>query len=114
MIVPRNIAQAYKLDRLNGDNAWHDAIKAEIDSLIALECFEFHDNGFHLGKDYQWTSLTIIFDMKQDLRRKARLVAGGHLVDLLDNNVYSSIVKGISIRVHLRPKNCIYAVFTNI
>ena len=99
VIVPRNVAQAYELDRLNGNKYWHDAIKMEIDSLIALECFEFHDNGFHPGKDYQWTSLTIIFDVKQDLRRKARLVAGGHLVDSLDNNVYSSTVKGISVRV---------------
>jgi hypothetical protein len=97
--VPRNVAQAYEFDRRNGDNAWHDAIKAEIDSLIKLECFEFHPTGHNPGLDYQWTSLTIIFDVKQDLRRKARLVAGGHLVDSLDNNVYSSTVKGISVRV---------------
>ncbi len=64
-----------------------------------MECFEFHDNGFHPGKDYQWTSLTIIFGVKQDLRRIARLFTGGHLVDSLDNNVYSSTVKGISVRV---------------
>ena len=41
----------------------------------------------------------IIFDVKHYLRRKARLVAGGHLVDVLDNNVYASTVKGISIRI---------------
>ena len=99
VVVPRNVAQAYELDRLNGNNSWHEAIRAEIDSLITLECFEFHDAGYNPGKKYQWTSLTVIFDVKQDLRRKARLVAGGHLVDSLDNNVYSSTVKGISVRV---------------
>jgi hypothetical protein len=91
VVVPRNVAQAYELDRLNGNNSWHEAIRAEIDSLITLECFEFHDAGYNPGKKYQWTSLTVIFDVKQDLRLKARLVAGGHLVDSLDNNVYSSI-----------------------
>ena len=76
MVVPRNVAQAYDLDRINGNNFWHKALKAEINSLIALECFEFHDTGHHPGDKYQWTSLTIIFDVKQDLRRKAQLVAG--------------------------------------
>ena len=97
--VPRNVAQAYEFDKLNGNTFWADAIKKELDSLISLECFEFHPTGFNPGADYQWTSLTVIFDVKQDLRRKARLVAGGHLVDSLDNNVYSSTVKGISVRV---------------
>jgi hypothetical protein len=41
----------------------------------------------------------MIFDVKQDLRSKARLVAGRHLVDCVDNNIYSSTVKGISIRM---------------
>ncbi len=97
--VPRTVSQAYELDKKNGNTFWHDAIKLEIDSLIGLECFEFHPRDYKPGSGYQWTSLTIIFDVKQDLRRKARLVAGGHLVDSLDNNVYSSTVKGISVRV---------------
>ena len=99
VIVPRNVAHAYQLDEENGNTFWQEAIKLEIDSLIGLECFEFHPNGHRPGTDFQWTSLTVIFDVKQDLRRKARLVAGGHLVDSLDNNVYSSTVKGISVRV---------------
>ena len=41
----------------------------------------------------------MIFDIKQDGRHKSRLVAGGHLLDVLDHNVYSSTVKGISVRI---------------
>ena len=41
----------------------------------------------------------MIFDVKQDMRRKARLVAGGHLIDALDHNIYSSTVKGISVKL---------------
>ena len=56
-------------------------------ALYQLECFEFREKGFHPGVGWQRTTLHIIFDVKQDLRRKARLVAGGHLVDVLDNAV---------------------------
>eukprot|EP00957_Ditylum_brightwellii_P009479 715396-Ditylum_brightwellii.AAC.1 len=35
----------------------------------------------------------------QDLHRKARLVAGGHLVNILNNDVYLSTVKGITVKL---------------
>ena len=41
----------------------------------------------------------MIVDVKQDLCHKARLVAGGHLVDSLDHDVYSSTVKGVSVKL---------------
>jgi hypothetical protein len=41
---------------------------------------------------YQKTTLNIIFDVKQDLRRKAKLVSGGHLVDDTEYDIYSSTV----------------------
>ena len=41
----------------------------------------------------------MIFDIKNDLRYKAHLVAGRHLVDLFDTEVYSSTVKGISMKM---------------
>jgi hypothetical protein len=47
----------------------------------------------------QKTTLTIIYEVKQDLRRKARLVAGGHLVDPSDHSIYSSTIKGISVKL---------------
>jgi hypothetical protein len=40
-----------------------------------------------------------VFDVKQDLCRKARLVASGHLVDALDHDIYSLTVKGISVKL---------------
>eukprot|EP00957_Ditylum_brightwellii_P053197 4033677-Ditylum_brightwellii.AAC.1 len=33
------------------------------------------------------------------MRQKARLVAGGHLVDILDNEVYLPNFKGISVKL---------------
>ena len=36
--------------------------------------------------------------VKQDLRRKARIVAGRHLVEILDHNTYYFTVKDISLK----------------
>jgi hypothetical protein len=41
----------------------------------------------------------MLFDVKSDLRRKARLVVGGHKVDARDHNSYSSLVRLDSIRL---------------
>eukprot|EP00957_Ditylum_brightwellii_P004457 338615-Ditylum_brightwellii.AAC.1 len=61
-----------------------------------MECVEFKEPGnIPLGGN-QCTALHMIVDCNQDIHRKAWLVAGGYLVDLLDNNVYSFTVKGIS------------------
>ncbi len=97
--VPNTVKQALELDELNGNSYWQDAIKKEMDALMELDCFEFRDAGDIPGSDYQKTKLHMIFDVKTDLRRKARLVAGGHLVELFDTEVYSSTVKGISVKL---------------
>ena len=41
----------------------------------------------------------MIFEVKQDARRKARLVAGGHLVDPKGISFRSTVIKGISVRL---------------
>ena len=41
----------------------------------------------------------MIFNVKHDLTRKCRLLAGGHLVDMLDIQVYSTTVKSISVQL---------------
>ena len=85
--VPCNVAHAKELDEQNGNTYWQEAIEKEISSLVQMECFEFKPASFKPGSAYQWTTLTVIFDVKQDLRWKARLVAGGHLVDALENSI---------------------------
>jgi hypothetical protein len=97
--VPRNIKQAIDFDKSNNNTLWQDSIKLEIKALTDLECFDFKDPEYKCGSEYQKTTLTMIFGVKQDLRHKARLVAGGHLVDALDHNIYSSTVKGVSVKL---------------
>ena len=47
-------------------------------------------------KGYQEIKCHIIFDVKlgENFRRKARLVAGGHVTDVLSTMCYSSVVSG--------------------
>ena len=97
--VPRTIKQAIDLDAANGNNLWQESIKLEIQALTDLECFDFKDPDHKCGPQYQRTTLMMIFGVKQDLRHKARLVAGGHLVDALDHDIYSSTVKGVSVKL---------------
>jgi hypothetical protein len=61
---------------------WADAIMKEIDSLLWLGCFDFHAPDFKPSSEYQFAKLTMIFEVKQDGRCKARLVACGHMVEL--------------------------------
>jgi hypothetical protein len=97
--VPTSVEMARKLDIDNGNTAWEGALKSEMRDLFNLECFDIKSIGYAPGDDYQKTTLRIIYNVKQDLRRKAGLVAGEHLVDPLDHSVYSSTVKGISVKL---------------
>ena len=97
--IPLNVKDAYEFDKSNGNSLWTDAIDAEINSLLKLKCFKFEAPNYKPGKDYQYTSLRMIFEAKQDARHKARLVAGGHLVKLNGMSSKSTVVKGISVRL---------------
>ena len=51
------------------------------------------------AKGFQFAPLRMIFDVKVYLRRKARLVIGGHVVDSTGHEVYASTIKSVSDRV---------------
>ena len=99
ILVPRNADHAIEIDEANGNTEWQDSMKKEIDDLESLDCWEMKEAGFNPGKGWQPTTLHMVFDVKHDLRRKSRLVAGGHLVNLIDTPYYSSTVKSISVQL---------------
>ena len=68
-------------------------------ALEKMGVFKFRKAGYKPGSQWQKTTVHIVFDVKHDLRRKARAVAGGHLVDAAGIDVYSSTVKGISVKI---------------
>ena len=54
----------------NGDKLWKDSIKKEVYALMELDCFEFNPEGYNPGEGWQGTTLHMVFDVNQDLRRK--------------------------------------------
>ena len=97
--VPKSVPHAIQLDEENGNIFWQDAIKAEMDSLNELEVFRYFPADHKPGSDFQYAPLRMVFDVKSDLRRKARLVVGGHVIDASHLNSYASVVKGQSVRL---------------
>ncbi len=67
-----------------------------------LNVFQFHSpNQKHDNNEgWQYAPMHMIFVVKQqDLRYKARLVIGGHVVDSSKYNTYSSVVENLSVRL---------------
>ena len=74
-------------------------MKLEIQLLNDFGRFKFHPKDYSPAEEYQKTTLMMIINVKQDLRRKCRLVAGGHLIDTLDHDIYSTTVKSIIVKL---------------
>jgi hypothetical protein len=97
--VPKSILDAYQHDQRNGDDLWEKAFKEEVQTIIDYGTFQFLESGEDPPKGYQEVCLRTILEVKQDLRRKARWVAGGHLVDAYVINCYSTNMKGVSMKI---------------
>ena len=80
--VPKNVHHVYEIDEENENALWRDATEKEITSFLSLSCFEFKSPDYKPSLDYQYTKLTMIYEVKQDGCHKAYLVAGRHLIDL--------------------------------
>jgi hypothetical protein len=100
--VPSNPGHALYLDRLHnltGEDSWAYAIKKELDQLKEYSTFRVVDNDRPMDTAYQKIPYQIIFDVKFDLRKKARLVAGGHKTETPKDDIYSGVVEFMSVRL---------------
>lgn len=98
--VPKSVKHARELDQLNGDTLWWDAICEEMANVrVAFE--EYEGEGIPPG--YKHIRCHFIFDVKlgENFRRKARLVAGGHMTGAPTSITYSSVVSRDSVRICL-------------
>jgi hypothetical protein len=90
------------LDKQNKNTKWADAIAKEMEGMKRLDVFEFHSPGKRCPKDqgWQYASMHMIFDVKkEDLRHKAQLVMGGHMIDSSNHVTYSSTIQDLSVRL---------------
>jgi hypothetical protein len=88
--VPRSIPHALEIDRKTNTTFWQDAIAKEMNTLAVLKVFEFLKPGEKAPQGYQHIKMWIIFDVKMNLTRKARLVAGGHVTKAPPWDCFSS------------------------
>jgi hypothetical protein len=96
--VPKTWDEAVKLDEGNGNTLWQDAIRKEMNNVrIAFQVLN-GDEAIH--PTYQEIRCHMIFDVNmEDLRRKARFVAGGHTTDAPHVMTYASVVSRESARI---------------
>ena len=71
----------WDLDRHNGNSYWQDAIKKENDNVKLSFCLMKEEDGERVPPGFKEINCHLIFEVKFDLRRKARYVAGGHLTE---------------------------------
>ena len=84
---------AYALDDANGNTLWTDAIAKELRNVKIA--FDILDDNDRIPADYQFVRCHMVFDIKiEDFRRKARLVAGGHMTDAPKCMTYSASCRG--------------------
>ena len=97
--VPRNHAEAMRLDLENGNTKWCDAECLELNQIDEYDTFDDHGEGAPPPKDYKRIRVHVVYDIKHDGHHKARLVADGHLTEVPLTSVCSSVVSLRSTRV---------------
>jgi hypothetical protein len=96
--VPKSVKEALAIDRETGTTFWYDAICKEMKNVRVA--FQILEPGEKPPVGSKFIPLHMIFDVKMDLTRKARLVAGGHTTDPPPSvNTYSSVVTRESGRI---------------
>ena len=78
------------MDAENGNTFWKDAIAKEYENVMVA--FKKLEDGEVVPPGYTEITCHLIFEVKFDLRRKARYVAGGHLTDCPQVMTYLSVV----------------------
>jgi len=98
--LPKSVRHAYELDKKNGNTFWADAISKEMKNVRVA--FRIKDEDEIPKNVYQRIKCHMIFDVKmEDFRRKARMVAGGHMTETPKCMTYSSVVARDTVRIAL-------------
>jgi hypothetical protein len=88
--IPRGIKNTIQLDRKNGNNLW---LKTELKLCTDYCTFIVLDSGEAVPSGYQKIPYCIVFDVKYDLRHKARSMAGGNWTENEKEDIHSGLYK---------------------
>jgi hypothetical protein len=97
--VPKGIKNAIDLDKKNENQLSQESIKTELKQLTDYQTFIVLDSGEDIPTGYQKIPYHMVFDVKCDLRHKARLVAGGNWTINDKENIYSGVVRMDTVRI---------------
>jgi hypothetical protein len=94
------VDHALKIDKRSDNTLWADDIAKEMkDVCIDFKCLNL---GKHVPLDYKWIKCHLIFDIKiEDFRRKAHMVAGGHMTGAPTIMTYASVVSRETVHIPL-------------
>jgi hypothetical protein len=100
VLVPRNSREALKFDADAGNTRWADAMALELAQHCEYKTYKDLDKcTAKPGPGYQRINIHFVLDVKQSLKYKARLVAGGHMTAPPKDSVYSGVVSLRSIHL---------------
>ena len=96
--VPLTVEEARQFDKDNNNTLWEEAIKKELSKVrVAFELIDENSSPIPGSKKINYH---FVFDVKHDLARKARLVAGGHLNKNVPSYLsYSSVISKETVRL---------------
>jgi len=95
--LPKTVKRALEIDGETGTTYWHDAICKQVKAVKpAFRVLELDEN---IPVGSQQVPYHIIFDVKMDFTRKARLVVGGHVTEPPASITYASVVSRDSVRL---------------
>ena len=98
--LPNNVKEALQLNKENGNTLWADAIATEMKKVKFA--FMILDDGEMAPQDHQFVKCHMIFDiMMENFRRKARLVAGGHITTAPAAVTYANVVSRETVCIAL-------------
>ena len=97
--IPNSVEHAKKIDDLNGNTLWQDALKKEMYNVSIA--FQILDEGENAPPGWAQSSGHIIFDVKMDFTRKARWVKDGHKTPDPSWSTYAGFVSRDSVRIAL-------------
>jgi hypothetical protein len=94
--LPKSVKEALAINDKTGTQFWRLAIEKEMNDVMAA--FEFNDED-RISIGYKHITCHMVFDIKSNLMRKARLVGGGHQTEVPKESTYSIVVSRDSIRI---------------
>ena len=95
--IPRSVEHAYRIDKEDGSTFWRNAIKKEMTNVIVA--FDILEHNEEPPRNLKELGVHLVFDVKMDLTRKARLVADGHKTADPVGSTYAGVVSRESVRI---------------